>query len=261
MAQHAVISEYFSGQGNVLASEIVNNVAVGYRLLGNVSALAISNSVTSFDHRESITGQRAIDLRLTQALDINLAMTVESFTNENIALALFGDVDTVASAVGATITTPPVLLGFVYPLDKLNVSNVVVTDNATGLITYVEGDNYALDAASGSIRVFTAAEQAAAGAANLIAASDVLDVEFDHEAQFLINAQTQPRPEIALRFEGLNTAKGNEPVVVDIFKFNTDPLAQFNLLNQEVWQGELNGIALQDASKTTGSQFYSVRRL
>ena len=259
--QHSVVSEYFSGQGQVLVSDVVNGLPTGYSILRNIAALSITNDLTSFDHRETSTGQRGIDLRLTQTLDINVNMTMESFTSENIALALYGDVAASASSTGEVLDSPAVLLGKVYSLGFIRTENLVVTDKATGLITYTEGENYRWDDEAGSVYIMTAAEQAAAGGAETIAADDLLIFTFDYAAQVVINAQTQPRKELALRFEGLNTAKSDEPVIVEVFKWNADPLAAFDLYSDEVWQAELAGLALQDPTKLTGSQYYRVMKL
>jgi hypothetical protein len=264
MVQHASNTEFYSGQGVLMISErdAAGNPA-GFRVVGNVPSVEIQNNLTTFEHKESITGQRAIDLRLTQENNVAVNITLESFDKENLALSMYGESTDVIAAVAAVFNTPVVILGGLYGLGKVRVSNVVVTDTATGLITYVDGDNYTLDENSGSIRVFTAAEQTAAGAADLIAAADLLTVTFDHEAQVKIDALTAPRPELYLRFEGLNTAKGNEPVVVEVFKFAPDPAAVIALLSDEVWQGELNGSALLDSTKAVGggSLFYNIAKL
>jgi len=264
MPQHASNTEFYSGQGLLMVSDrdAAGN-PVGFRPVGNVPSVEIQNNITTFEHKESITGQRAIDLRLTQENKVAVNITLESFDKENLALSMYGNSSDITAASGVVFNTPPVILGAIYAMGKAPVSSVAVTDTASGSTTYVEGDNYTLDAATGSIRVLTAAEQTAAGAANSIAASDLLTITFDHDAQVKVDALTTPRPELYLRFEGLNTAKGNEPVVVEVFKFAPDPASAIALLSDAVWQGELNGSALLDSTKAAGggSLFYNVTKL
>jgi hypothetical protein len=76
-----------------------------------------------------------------------------------------------------------------------------------------------------------------------------------------VDGLTQGSSERYLRFEGLNTADDFKPVVVEVFKFVTDPAAAFALISDEVQQFELTGNALADALQTTGSKFFKVSLL
>lgn len=67
--------------------------------------------------------------------------------------------------------------------------------------------------------------------------------------------------EIAVRFEGLNTADGNSPVVVDLFKFSVDPLKELSLISDTFGSFQLEGALLYDATQTAGSKFFRMRKL
>jgi hypothetical protein len=47
-------------------------------------------------------------------------------------------------------------------------------------------------------------------------------------------------------------------VVVEVFRFLTDPLKELSLISDTVQQFVLEGSVLADASKTTGSKFFKV---
>ena len=47
-----------------------------------------------------------------------------------------------------------------------------------------------------------------------------------------------------LRFEGLNTADGNKPVLVEVFKADLSPTASLDLITDELGSFELKGEAL-----------------
>lgn len=76
-----------------------------------------------------------------------------------------------------------------------------------------------------------------------------------------MTALTEGVAEMAMRFEGLNTAEDNEPVVVEVFKFATDPLKELSLISDNFQQFVLEGSVLADSTKTTGSKFFHALKL
>lgn len=84
---------------------------------------------------------------------------------------------------------------------------------------------------------------------------------YDTAAQYLVNALTQPLTEISVRFEGLNTAEENSPVIVELFKFAIDPLKELSLLSDNFGSFQIEGALLLDSSRTTGSKYFSVKKL
>ena len=261
MADHSVTSKYFSGQGVVmLATRDVSGNAEGFVPVGNVSGLTLGISTTDFEHKESQTGARGVDLVITQEIGLTLSMVMESIDAANMALAMQGTASDVPSGTGVALTITAAKLGKIHDLGFLSVSNVVIQDDGD-LITYVEGDNYILNEATGSIRIMTAAEQTTAGAVASIAEDDELHVVFDNAAAKQLDALNAVKPERWLRFEGLNTADNNEPVVVDIFKGQIQPLAELALINEELSQMTVDVKALADLTKVSGSKYYRIRSL
>jgi len=76
-----------------------------------------------------------------------------------------------------------------------------------------------------------------------------------------VEAMTLGNKEIWLRFEGLNTADGNAPVVVDIFKVRVDPPKETALIMDDVQKFTLEGSVLADPTRLTGSKFFRERLL
>lgn len=67
-----------------------------------------------------------------------------------------------------------------------------------------------------------------------------------------------------VKFDGLNTVDSNRQVVVDLYKVNFDPVAQLDLINDDVMKFELSGGALYDSTKeadTVLGQFGRVQLL
>lgn len=250
-------SYYYSGQGVVMLAEYdSSNNLTGYRAIGNVSALSIGIETTRTEHRESQTGARGIDRVITTEVNATVSMTVEHFIQENLALGLYGSTAAVAAATGSTVAAGTKTLGTIEALPAIGVSNVVVA-SASPAATYEEGKNYRLNAAAGSIYWFTTEEQTAANATNMLADNTSVTITYDAGAHNVLQGlESSVAPVRALRFEGLNTVESNASVVVEIFRFETAPLAEYALINEEISNIELTGNALADNNRTTGSRYF-----
>ena len=331
---YSVTEEYFSGQGVcMIGTRDTNGKPAGLRPLGNVSALAIKNAVTTLEHKESTTGQRGTDLRLATDVKVSLDMTMENFNSENLAMTTRG---TATVVPGASVTAEAInaYLGRVSPLAHIKTSAVVVKQGATTLIEYTNDStpwDYKKNTDAGSLQfndgavlawsaagivasgvtvgattVITVANTAVAGgkvylrgfagadAAMLnnlsftitvatptaitialdttakvitFATSKVvwdnmaLTVDYTYASQTRTDAFTQGSPEMYMRFEGLNTAQNNAPVVVEIFKYSTDPTQDLSLISDTVQSFVMSGSVLKDSKQATGSQYYRVTKI
>lgn len=246
MPTNDVESNYFSGQGVVLIAsrDPTTGLPKGFVPVGNVSDLKVSVSTSVLEHKESQSGQRAIDLRLTTETKCALSMTMENFSKENLAMALRG---TVTEVPGGTVVDEVVkaYLGKVINLAHIKVSNVVVEDGITPLTVNVD---YTVNTDAGSIKL-------AAAIAGVVE-EDNLNVSYDYAAQEEIASLTEGSTERYLRFEGLNTADSNKPTVVEVFKFSTDPLKELALIGDAIGQFVLEGNVLSDSLRTSGSKFF-----
>jgi len=325
---------YFSGQGVVLIGERDSlGRPKGLIPVGNVSDLKISVATSVLEHKESQTGQRGIDLRLTTEIKATMSATLENFIADNLALALRGDT---AVVVGAALTDEAINLyiGKIMPLAHAKVSALTVTTAAVTLTAYTNDAtpyDYKFNADAGSVQFndgaivltdklpeggevitgVTAADpvQITVGAVPayvevggyaclsgvtgadaadlngksfkiLAKTSTTIDIDFDgagqtytatgfvdtdgapilvdytFETQNQVEALTVGSQERYLRFEGLNTADNNSPVVVEVFKFQVDPLKELALISDTVQQYVLEGNVLADQLQTTGSNYF-----
>lgn len=244
-----VTSFYYSGQGiMMLATRDANGQPEGFRNVGNVSELSLNIDNTVFEHKESSTGARGIDLRIQQEVDAQVSATLESITAENLAVAIFGGTTaTSAASVAAEVVTA--YSGKTVALAHMDVSNVVVNGSG-GTPTHVEGTDYTVNPEHGSLNILESG--------SIVDASDI-EVDYDYADYNTVSALTAAAPERWLRFEGLNTAQGNEPVVIDVFRFQADPLNDFPIINDEVAQMTLEGSALLDANRQSGSKYFEVK--
>lgn len=337
MSTFDAVDHYFSGQGVVmLAKRNADGTPKGFVPVGNVSDLKLSVSTSTLEHKESHSGQRATDLRITTETKVALAMTMENFSSSNLAQVLRGT-QTAVAASSIVAEAVKGYLGAVTALANIKASALVVKRGATTLTAYTNdatpfdykanGDAGSIQINDGSVALIdklttggtaptaitvgattsvTVANTAAPGdkvvfsgfagadaalingkAFTVVTASaaavtidlnttgktitigtplsffdsGALTVDYSYAAQYKVDAMDKGIEELYMRFEGLNTADENAPVVVDVFKFTTDPLKELALIGDGIGQFTLEGSVLADTTKTTGSKFFNQRLL
>ena len=242
---------YYSGQGSLYVAErdASTGAPKGFIPVGNVPELTIDIEVTKFEHKESESGNRLLDLTVIKEKKGAFKFKLENLSLDNLALGLFGETATV---VGASVTDELVKFyaGKRMPLAYPGVSAVVVKDNATGLITYVEGTDYSVDAKNGVITFLV----------GTTIAGDV-DVSYTYSGFTNMEAFTSAAaPERFLRFEGLNTID-NSSVIIDMYRAQFDPMTNYALINDELAAVDMSGYLLADSFITSGSKFFRQRNL
>lgn len=89
----------------------------------------------------------------------------------------------------------------------------------------------------------------------------LVTAEYNYAGQVLVDALTKPLASVPVRFEGLNTADEDSPVIVNVWKFSGDPLQELSLITDTVNMQTINGSVLVDSTKVTGSKYYTITRL
>jgi hypothetical protein len=127
---------YFSGQGTFYVAERDAAGSPGVFVdLCNVSAMEISIDITKFEHKESKTGQRAVDLTIIQEKNGTFTMTLENINSFNLALVMFGTKSVVAGAAVVNDVVRVSQNGGRYMLTDMNLDALV-----TPVVNVVEGD-------------------------------------------------------------------------------------------------------------------------
>lgn len=140
---------YFSGQGIFYVAERnTDGTPKNFVDLCNVSAMEISIDVTKFEHKESKTGQRAIDLTIIQEKNGTFTITLENINSFNLALAMFGTKSVVAAATVAAESVPVPSNGGFFILEHMNLDSTVsftlTVDEGVAALTWVTLTAYAL---------------------------------------------------------------------------------------------------------------------
>jgi len=252
MTDACIESTYLSGQGALLIAERnIDGSPKGFREVGNVSAVNLGVETTVFEHKNSCDGTRGIDLEIVQEINVSLTMTIEHMSKENLADALYGTSNAVA---GASATDEAVVAyhDLWSRLENCQVSSVVVTGTG-GTPTYVVDTDYELNAVAGTIKALSTGS---------ISDLDALEVSYTYAAQDNVEGVTSSSAPIRwVRFEGLNTADSDNPVIADVFKASLQPLAELALITDEITQMEVETKVLSDALRSSGSNYFRLRKV
>lgn len=243
---------YYSGQGSFfIAERTAGGLARGFLPVGNVTQATIDITVDKFEHKESESGQRLLDLTIIKEKKGKLSITFDNLDMNNLALSLYG---TKSSVTGTSVVGEDIVgyLGQMTALARPTVSAVTIT-NSAGTTTYVSGTDYVLNANYGTITI------PATGSA--ITDGQALRANYTYGGYTNMEAFiTGTAPERWVRFQGLNTADGTR-VLVDIFRARMDPMTGLSLINDELSVPQMTMDILADSTKTTGSQFFRVKYL
>lgn len=246
------MSELISLQGSIYAA--TRNTVTGKpgkrTWLGNASSASLKLAVDKSDKTETFSGVRGIYGSLVKAKSATFEASLDEFLPENLALALHGSVVAVTASTVASEAFPTgLLVGDEVQLANRFVSSVVLKDS-TGSPVTVDAADYEVNATAGYIKLldvsgytqpFTAAYSYAA-ADNLALFSNVAP------------------PERWITFDGINTVTGKK-IVLDLFRVQFDPVADFGLINDD-WGGlQLSGSCLLDAINLNNSNMGGYGRL
>lgn len=236
---------YFSGQGKVLVAERNGSGnPLAFRHLGNCSAVALSFETDKFEHKESQSGQRQLDQIILREKRANFSVTMENFTAKNLALAFYGDEATIAASTVTGEVLPTLAVGDFARLAHQDVSSVVVKDSAGSPATLVANTDYRVASAKhGTIEIL-----------GLASYTQPFKADYSYAQVANVRGLTAALPERWFRIELLNTADNNRAVLVEVYRVLLDPIAQADLLSDELLQMALTGNALYDSVRADDTQ-------
>lgn len=242
------MSTYASFQGRVyLGKRDGAGRPVEVRSPGNVAELKLSLSTEVVEHYESQSGQRTLDHRMVKQKSATVSLTIEEFTKENLALALYGH--HVAGAAG-TVADEPVggaapVVGDRYFLAHPKVSSLVLKDSSTPAETLALGIDYTADLDFGAVQFLRLDD----GGSPATPYTPPFKASYGFGAVTEVGIFTQALPERYLRFEGINTAQGNARVLVELYRVAFNPLKELALISDDYNKFEMEGSLLADPGK------------
>lgn len=240
---------YFSGQGRVyLAQRDANGNALDLRWVGNVPDLKISLAVEKTEHQESSSGQRLTDFELITGKSGELTCTLETFSQENLELVLYGVSQSVAAG---PVVAEPLAVGMVAGSLRLLahqfVSAVTVEDSTPTTPKVLPTGQYKVHGPQGAVELL----DGTTGGPYV----QPFKVSYTRGAAQRLAMFRGAQPQLWLRFDGVNTADGNKRVIVDLYKVSVDPTKDLSLIGTEVQKFELVGKVLADTDKDADGEF------
>lgn len=256
MAQVADNTRLYRGQGQVFLAKRVSGKPAGLEFIGNVSELTLNPQTEKIEHMESQTGNNSVDKVIERGLKVEISMTIDSMASENLARMVFGKVTTDAAAT-VTAETHLAYPGKKVILDNINLTSFDLLTDAGAATTYVAGVDYEIiDLAAGMIRILVG---------GAITEGQEIEANYAHGASETVAAFGQPNIEYWLRFNGLNTAEENNPVIIDCFKVRFAPSQDVAVINDDDFATyQQSGDCLFDATQPVNGKlgrYFSVRQL
>lgn len=222
---------YYKGAGKVYIGPY--DGTSGMRYLSNVSELQITFNTKdeSLQDYDSIAGGTVMKISTIEKAEISI--TLNDFSPENLALALWGG--TSAVNAGNAIDTITVKHGCFNELIHINPSTVSFTGSGS---TYIAGTDYVV---SGGGIYFPSTSTVPEGS---------LPVSYNYPSQTVMECLTGGAIEWRVILDGINIANSNKPVKVKLFKVKFNPAKDLNFKGEKFGELKLQGDLLKDDSIT-----------
>ena len=234
---------YFSGQGKVYIAPATAGVPGIFRYVGNCPTLSVALETQTLEHKESVSGQRLIDVEIITQKKATFTMVLEEFTAKNLALALYGADSTISGSTVVNEATPTGMVATdIYRTVYPKISSVVITDSAGTPATLTLGTHYTITSADHGIITID----------NVASFTQPFLIDYAYAASGNVNMLTQGLAAKWVVFAGLNTADldtANKPVRVELYRTRFNPITNLSLIGDELMSMELQGSVLYDATK------------
>lgn len=132
--------------------------STGYRELGNIPSISLTNAVKEIEHYTAQSGKRRLDKKIAIEITLGIKFQLDEFNVENLNSLFLGDGAVVSTFSGGSVVDE-VVVGYkdrYFFTAKGKISSVVLT-HSSGTPTYVLGTDYSIeDANLGIIKVISA---------------------------------------------------------------------------------------------------------
>lgn len=239
----------YIGSGRLLAR--IRGSEAPFRELGNVSALSLGVEQETKRLRDFRAPGGGTYNQVDRITGVTLNVTAHDLSPENLALALYGTTDAVASAtVTAELHVAYAGGYFVTTSPYATITNV---KNAAGVTTYVAGTDYIVQ--HGGIYIPAGSGITAAVDAD----TPNVQVTYVGKPGNLVQALAGSAEELELLFLGLNEADSGSSVRVTIFRGKFSATQSLPLIGDDYAALEMSGSVLADASRLGNvSQYFEV---
>jgi len=226
-----------------------------WRHLGNVTKFELTQSVETLEKKSAMSGARGLLKRVVTGTTSEIALTLDEFDPENVALALLGTASAFSQTSGTATDTA--ITGTVKKGQWLDTGNLKIT--VTGVkkapsTTLVLGTDYEVDSDSGMIRILPGSSTVADGDSLLWSGS------YPSITSTQVQALANARIEGALRFRSASDAVGPR-YLVDVWSVSIAPDGALALLGTEFGEIGLKATVQEDTSKPVGQRYFRAVQL
>lgn len=227
----------------------VAGAAAGLVHVGNVSALnfAVTEAVLELADYTQPGGGTYNEVRRVQAVEAS--MTLHDLSPENLAIALFGDVNAIAAGAVSDEAHTGYQGAFVpttYPIDTAQ--TVTVKQGGSPNTAYTVDDDYTVTEAGIEIP-----------STSSIGNGSAITISYTKKAGSAVEALLNSAQEYELFFAGLNEARSGKAVTVHAYRVKLGATQNLPLIGIEAHAAlELTGKVMKDSTKngTTVSQYF-----
>lgn len=231
------MSELFSLQGKIwLAERLPSGKPGPMSWVGNAPSCQLKLTTETADKTESFSGNRMPYGRLQKGKKAEIALVLDEFTADNLALALYAtQVPVIAGTATAEALPTGLVVGDVIRLDKPFVSSVALTDSNGTPAPLTAGTHFQVEsAAAGLVKIL-----------NLASFTQPFKAAYSYAANETLTMFTAAPPERFLLLDGINT-ENNQPVLMELPRVRFDPVGQLDLIVDEYGNLPLAGSVLYD---------------
>ncbi len=274
-ADNLLMATYGGGRNPVAAGSVVAEIVRAYAgpgagASGAMSPLAnpgVSSVVATIQGAATAVGSVVVNAKGTSALAAGTRVTCGLVGNTSsvapVIVAVIGN-DGTGGVDHYEVTTPGTSTVLPTSLTVAGVSGPTQYIN-TGGVSLVLDTDYTLDAANGAITSKPGSTKLGCGyMADLTGVPMSVNYTFAAYSTAIEGVLTgNGIQEYALRFHGLNTANGNSPVIVTLWRFSMNLAKTLDFIASKHGSLDLDGMLLPDSTRngTTQSQFFSILKV
>lgn len=242
----------YLGAGEVWFNRFSSGAATQWRHLGNVTKFELTQSVETLEKKSAMSGARGLLKRVVTGTTSEIALTLDEFDPENVALSLLGTSSAFSQTSGTatdTAITGTVKKGQWLDTGKLKI--VVTALKKSPSTALVLGTDYEVDSDSGMVRILPGSTAVADGDSLLWTGT------YPSITSTQVQALANSRIEGALRFRSASDSVGPR-YLVDVWSVSIAPDGALALLGTEFGEIGLKAAVQEDTSKTVGQRYFRV---
>lgn len=247
------------GKGSFMIGLWENNAAPSaFDFAGNCNSVSMSADVTKAELFSSTEKSGSlIDSRPLRTA-YNIAISMNEFTKENLALFLLGELAVETQDVNASyeITISDIEIGKYYPLGKRRLSDVEVTPGSGGSTPLVAGTDYEINTEFGWIRFLGGGHVNEGDAASVQGSAPALTFNRIRIAQ-----NSSPVAKLHFLCDDANNEGAAAKDELEVWKASVAPDGELNFISDEHGAFSLTFSVLSDATNHPNDPYGRLTRI